>query len=237
MKILLCIPIIKGAEIAKEAINQVINRDNVHVILLDNGADEDVKNMLYQFREVNNVQVISYPQNVYVTQAWNNFMNIFLQSEYDRLIIMNSDLTMQKDWYDVVCNVWKLNPKFLIMPVVSQDKTQMFEPINTEPLYLETVENPAGIFITLSKEQCKAVYPIPSEIRVWFNDTYMMKLLRAHQYEIVVPYNLLAYHHTSTSVSSVSGVHAVIEEDKKAWTNIVEPYLNKQIELIKSKLN
>lgn len=237
MKILLCIPIIKGAEIAKEAINQVINRPDVEVVLLDNGADDDVKNLINSFSQTPNVTIISYPQNVYVTEAWNRFMKMFFHSSCDRLIIMNSDLTMQKDWDTVVRNCWEFNPNYILTPVVLNDKTKMFEDVNTQTAIFTQVENPAGIFITLNKKQCELVYPIPSEIKVWFNDTYIMKLLGAHQYEIVVPYNLLAYHHTSTSVSSVSGVHAVIEEDKKAWANIVEPYLNKQIELIKSKLN
>ncbi len=233
MKILIAIPIIKNAIVAREAINQVINKDGVEVLLLDNGADEDVKQMLKEYENTKNVIIFTNPVNEYVTQAWNSFMWHFLENDYDKLIICNSDLSLQDNWDKVIRNIWLQDEDLILTPVITNNKEVIFNPINTEVERLEFVTNPAGVFITLSKEQAKIVYPIPAEIKIWFNDTWIYSLLNAHGYKIAIPSNLVAFHHTSTSVSTVQGIHAIIEEDKIAWRDIVEPMLQDKIKQIK----
>lgn len=229
-KILICIPVVKNPDVLKECLDQVMHKHNVHILILLNGADQNVKNYVHSLNDYPQIAVLENSENVFVTAAWNLFLKLFIESnEYQRLIIMNSDLSMQYNWDRILRLLWEENPDYVVTPNIIHDKLQIFQYI---PIVLEgtfIIKNPPGIFITLDREMAKAVYPIPKEIRVWFNDTYIYAILKALKYPIVMLGNLLAFHHVSTSVNSISGVHEIIEQDKIAWKEIVEPMLNEKI--------
>lgn len=232
MKILLCIPIIVNPVVAREAINQVINKENVTVILCNNGGGQEIDNLLSEFQHTNGVRLWRRDVNTFVNPIWNDFIEYFLtMREWDKLIIMNSDLTLQQNWDQIIKNRWYLNPDEVIVTNVSDDKTRMYQPQPVEvdgstQLYTGI----PGIFITLNQRQAEMVAPIPDEIKIWFGDTWVYNKLVYLGERIIVPWNLWAFHHHSTSVQKVPGVYEMIEEDKIVWRDVVEPRLVAEIQ-------
>lgn len=238
-KILVAIPVVTGVEHVRECLKSVCSKENVDVLIIDNGARTETKDVIQQYAFLPNVIVHGNPENVYVTAAWNQAMRFFLESKYyDYLIIMNSDLTMQKQWPEACRAIWEGNPELSLIPTISDDKTLMFKDITIPELAIwKTVtEGTPGVFITLSKKQCEMCFPLNEHVKIWFNDNQIYDIVRAFG-STVIPTTLLAYHHWSQTINAVPGIHAIIEQDKIAWENVVKPELVKRIEFIKSRLN
>lgn len=237
-RILVCIPCIVNPHVIKECVQSILYKPDVHIILLDNGADQDVKDLLSEYAKYENVNVWQNHQNEYVTKAWNLFMNYFLQSElWDRLIIMNSDLVMQKEWDRIIRTLWRDSPDLILSPNVVEDKTKLYDSLSSNNhKEVRDAPNPPGIFITLNKRQTSLVHPIPEEIKIWFNDGWIYKILNSLSYYAVTPLNLIAFHHTSESIKRVPEAREIIEQDKIAWRDIVEPKMQEKINQLKQTL-
>lgn len=235
MRILIAIPIIINPVVAKEAIEQVINKVDVTVLLCNNGGGHVIDSLFADYRHKENVIIWKKDHNVYVNPIWNEFIAYFINSnQYDRLIIMNSDLTLQNDWDEILRNRWKTNPSEIIVPDVTDDKRKVYLPIYTYfDGYTQVYSNTPGIFITLNKSQARVVYPIPEECKIWFGDTWIFTILIEGDQKIVIPYNFIAFHHHSTSVQKVPGIHAMIELDKIAWENSMQDKMINKIKKLK----
>lgn len=216
MKILVAIPCLYGTEHTLEAVNSIVSADGI--LLIDNGAEEGVKNVINSFDRFSNVHVIRNEENIYVNPAWNQIISFFLNSDFDYLCIMNSDLIMQKDWSGVVARRWMEDPNEILIPKFTQDKELLAVNHNTSATLAKAVhEGTPGVFITLNKTQAKIVYPLPEVCKVWFGDEYIYTILRKLGYKTVIPNNLIAYHYWSQNVQKVQGISELIEQDKKNW--------------------
>lgn len=224
-KILVGIPVLYGVHHCRESIESVISKANVSLLIIDNGAEQSVKDLIYYYDKLPNVIVISNRENVFVNPAWNQMIDFFIHSEYDRLIIMNSDLIMNNGWDEVCQKRWEANHDEILLPVIG------------ELYYVDTAIAPAtkvysgtpGVFITLNKEQAKLIYPIPSAIKIWFGDNWIFEILRSVGYETLIPDNLLASHYWSSTIQKVVNAAEIIEEDKISWETLVKPLLNLRI--------
>lgn len=219
MKILLSIPCLFGPDHTEKAIRSV-EVEGVELLLVDNGAEESVGDVLN--KKWFNTTVIRNAENMYVNYAWQQAVDYFLaRSEYSHLIIMNSDLIMQRQWVNVLRNRWQINPDEICLPVILDSFPSE---VSTDVLDAEIVtEGTAGVFIAMSRKQAELINPIPHEkIRVWFGDNWIFQTLRANGYETVIPSNLFAchYHNGSQNVQRVKGVSEIIEADKLAWEEI-----------------
>lgn len=234
-KILICVPIILNADVAREAIKQIVDQKDVTVVLCNNGGDQHIKNVINEFALKPDVSVWTRSQNVYVNPIWNDFIEYFLiKDEWDHLIIMNSDLTLQKDWAEVVKNRWEKRPHESLIPQVLDDKNLMFIDEKTEYAHgIQAYEGIPGIFITLTKKQAGMIFPLPKECKIWFGDTWLYSILVALGEKVVSPENLKAFHHHSTSVQKVPRAYEIIEEDKIAWQKIVHPLMVEKIKHLK----
>lgn len=196
MKILVGIPVIAHAEITRLAIDSVVGESDVLVI--DNNADATTKLML--MRE--DISVIENEENIFVNASWNVFLDVFLKTDYDTLVIMNSDLIMQPGWSE------KLDSNQICIPT---DGTHLEDVVVTE--------GTPGVFIHLNREMAKIIYPIPDYIKVWFGDLFIFSVLRRLGYQTVVKAGLIANHYNggSLSVNIVPNKEAIIEQDKANW--------------------
>lgn len=231
MSILLCIPIIVNHEVAREAINQVINRKDVTVILCNNGGDQHIDQLLDEYREIENIKFWKKEKNIYVNPIWNEFIQYFLQvDQWDHLIIMNSDLTLCRNWDEILHWCFSCKTNVSIVPITTDDKTKIYVPTELMPTAGNLLyEGIPGIFITLSKKQAKLVYPIPEECKIWFGDTWIYSILVALGEAVMSIDQFIAYHHHSTSVSTVPGIHDLIEKDKVRWEKVVQPAMIEHI--------
>ncbi len=231
MNILIGIPCLYGGKMCDEAIASVVHKEFVSVLLIDNGAEDEVMNVILKYCSLPNVYIISNPKNIYVNPVWNQIMDFFLKrTEFSHLVIMNSDLVMHKLWDKVLINRLAENPYEITVPKVIDDKYFSSFEINTLVSDAQKVDSgTAGIFITLHRSQVEIVYPIPPEIIIWFGDNWCYEILRNLGYETVIPDNLLCYHAHSQTVQRVKGISEMIEEDKRQWVNIVEPKMREVI--------
>lgn len=220
MKYYVGIPCLFGARHTQEAIESVIHHPDVHLLLIDNGAEQSVKDLISYYECLPNVSVIHNEVNIYVNPAWNQILEKFLKSDCDYVIIMNSDLILHKDWKTVLDDTFALLPSLLVAPIISSDKgilSQEYEPCG---IMTEIFEGPPGVLVILNKEHVERIYPIHESIKVWFGDNWIYETLRLRRYHTWVLTNLLTYHSGSQNVSKVDGIAEIIEQDKIAWETI-----------------
>lgn len=233
MKILVSIPCLYGPEHTREAIESVVNKPDVDLLLIDNGAEKSVKDLIdsYLNLSTNNIYVITNESNVYVNPAWQQAINEFLsEPEYDYLILMNSDLIMHHDWDVILKSLWAENPDDIYIPEIINDKT--FQNFNKRESSVRVYEGTPGVFITLSRKQAEIINPIPKEIKVWFGDNWIYDILRGLGHKTIIPNNLLSYHYWSQNVQKVEGISELIEEDKRQW-ELIKHRVQERIKLWK----
>jgi hypothetical protein len=219
MRLLIAIPCLYGAQHTEDAIESVLKNENVHLLLIDNGAEPSVKEVIKKYDKRTDVFVIKNQSNVYVNPAWNQIMAFFLKwSGYDRLCIMNSDLIIDDNFTSIIENFAIDNPNDIPVPVISSD-SNIFKQTRSEG-FEEVHEGTAGVFIVLSREQCEKVYPIPESIKVWFGDNWIYDGLRKLGSKTIVVKNMICYHSGSQNVSRVKGISEIIEQDKIEWSKI-----------------
>jgi GT2 family glycosyltransferase len=196
MRCLVGIPTIGHAKLTEMAIDSVW--PEADVLVVDNNSDDETKLML--LRE--DIFVITNEENQFVNRSWNQIMEAFLESGYETLIIMNSDLIMQAGWSK------KLNPKQICVP--------------TDGSHIEDVvvtEGTPGVFIHLSREMVEIVFPIPEYVKLWHGDEFIYTVLRRLGYQTVVKSGLICNHYNggSQSVNVVPNKAEIIEQDKANW--------------------
>jgi len=218
MKCLVGIPCLYGPGHTKEAIESVANKKDTAVLLIDNGAERSVKELINNYAKKENVIVISNPENIYVNPAWNQIINCFLDSEFDYLMIMNSDLTLHDKWKEVIDKHFESNNSVPV-PIISNNKEALSQKLQDGGT-IEVFEGTPGVLIVLNKEQAKFIYPIPETIKVWFGDNWIYEGLRRAGHKTVVLTNLISYHSASQNVSRVEGISKIIEKDKVEWEKL-----------------
>lgn len=234
MKVLVGIPVLYGPQHCREAIESVIDNENVTVLVIDNGSGPDMIDMLSSFPVSNykgKLTIIRNPENVYVNPAWNQILDVFLngfpamhgfprvQGGFDQLVIMNSDLVMCKYWYEVLKKHLTLFPQNIPVPHITTNKNELYI-VNKTQEVTHVFEGTPGVFICLNQEHAALINPIPESIKVWFGDNWIYEGLRKRGYSTVVLSNLVAYHSGSQTVSRVPGISELIEQDKIEWEKL-----------------
>ncbi len=219
MKYLIGIPCLYGAGHTKEAIESVVNKPGVDLLLIDNGAEPSVKEVLNSYSAKLNVKVISNPENIYVNPAWNQILNHFLNNKYDYLLIMNSDLILHKDWKKVLDAYLNEYPNNIPIPYISSNRNDLDRNIDIFSS-IEVVAGTPGVLICLNKSHVNLVYPIPETLKVWFGDNWIYDGLRGVGYKTIIVNNLITYHSGSQNVSKVKGISEIIEQDKIEWEKL-----------------
>lgn len=222
MKYLVGIPCLYGAGHTKEAIESVVNEQDVSVLLIDNGAEEEVVKIINHYSTMDNVFVIHNEENIYVNPAWNQIIEFFLKSDSDYLLIMNSDLVLHDYWKMCIGIYLNANPDIIPVPVISNDKSILNTKEKMYPEATEVFEGTPGVLIIINKEQAKHIYPIPEAIKVWFGDNWIYEGLRKLGYKTMVLSSLISYHSGSQNVSRVKGISEIIEQDKIEWAKLWE---------------
>jgi GT2 family glycosyltransferase len=132
-KYLVGIPCLYGSEVTRNAIQSVIEKTNVDVLVIDNGADEDVKRVIEEFFNKGQIIVVRNEKNIFVNPAWNQILQYFLKdNSYDYCCIMNSDIIMQPEWNDVLNIYHKQYPDNIPIAKHISDITKIKDKINLD---------------------------------------------------------------------------------------------------------
>jgi hypothetical protein len=216
--LLVGIPLLYHGETCRKAINSVVNECDV--LLVDNGADADVKEVINEFDKRPNVFVIRHEVNQYVNPAWNDIMQFFLNwNHWEQLVIMNSDLILSKGWSNHLVD----GESCLVT-----DGSHKVETVATEGV--------PGVFIHGNTQMFKMVYPIPEEIKLWFGDFYTFSIWRELGYKTIIKPGLIAehWHNGSQTIAILPNKSEMIEADKVAWAEVVEPLMWERIKQLKN---
>ncbi len=236
MKTLISIPCLYNADCCSQSINSVLNRHGIDILIGENGADQDVKDVIEKFKEYDNVKVMHEPVNIFVNPIWDKFITYFLaHPEYEHLIIMNSDIIMNHNFHHVLKNIWKTFPEFSLVPNLV-DRNKLLEKVNYDLFHFKQVhEGIAGVFITLSQRQAKLISPLPTETLVWWGDSYIYGLLEGLGEMICIPDNLYGHHVGSETVKRLPGLQEILDQDKENWNTITKPKMEEKIKQLKNK--
>jgi glycosyl transferase family 2 len=213
-KILTAIPVLYNGDICYRCFHSVISESDI--LIIDNGSDPDVKDAIEKIQRISTITkiVIRNKENIYVNAAWNQALLFFLMSDYEQLIIMNSDLIMSPTWsHGLVDGV----------SCIPNDGAEFEDK--------EVFEGTPGIFIHLNKAMAKLVYPIPDEIKIWFGDLWVYTILRNNGYKTIVKAGIVAehFHGGSQSVQKLKEFQDIIAKDKFEWVEI-EKKLAKKVD-------
>jgi len=237
MKILLGVPVLYNSHVVRECLNTIINRPNIDIICLDNGAEQSVKDVIQEYGGLDQLRIISLPNNIYVNPAWNLFMDIFLKDEsYTHIIILNSDLLMNGSWNNVLTKILSTFPDSIPLPVISLDKLSVHRHMTTDVAQHEAVFCcTPGVFICLNRGHVNIIYPIPEDIKIWHGDEWIYTILREVGYTTSVYRNLESFHHGSTTLNDLENREGLLEADKKVWAEKIEPMMQEKIKQLKSQ--
>lgn len=90
--ILVGVPCYKDGPMVERCLRS-LDEPGVQLLVVDNGSDPDVQQVIS-----GRGTVIRNGTNRYVNPAWNQMMEVFLQSDHDLLVLANSDLVLDPGW-------------------------------------------------------------------------------------------------------------------------------------------
>lgn len=229
MKYLVAIPIYTGLHHSQEAIESALKND-VDVLVIDNGSEADIKEMLNSYG--NRIHVITNETNKYVNFAWNQAMEFLLKGDWDNLVILNSDAILCDNWNKFLDEYYDTFSNAIPVPNYITDKREI-KPANInnwgslQPFSYETTGYPniAGVCIVLTREEVELVYPIPSELLCWFGDDFLYHfLMKHHNRSINIIETFQCYHAISQTIIRTPGISELIEKDKVEWEIIKQKH-------------
>lgn len=234
MKILVGIPCLYGYKHTEDAINCCLSQNNVDLLLIDNGGNDEIKTLFKNYACYDRITIIQNEVNVYVNPAWNQILDYFLKTDIEQLVIMNSDLVLQKDWSEVLRYRFSKKSNETLIPTLLNDIKHVGRKVSVTDLDSKNVTSAAGFFITLNKHQAKLVYPVTEDCKVWYGDNWIYEILMGAGHKMQVVNNLLGFHTASQTLQRVAGIHDIIAKDNATWVSTVQPEIFKRIELNKS---
>jgi hypothetical protein len=202
MRVLVGIPVIYCEECVEQCLDSLKGQD-AGILIIDNNATPKIKKLVSSYPNIIN------KENIYVNPAWNQIMKMFLNSNYDRLVILNSDMILESDVIEKIKNIDLDGDLTIPLPNVSEH--QISEGIR------EIDWGFPGIMIVLSRKMCELVYPIPESLKIWFGDDWIYRRLKNNGYNLRVFYSIKARHSGSRSIASVKEASEIIEQDKINW--------------------
>jgi GT2 family glycosyltransferase len=220
-RFLIAIPFLCGPDHSKLAIESVLNQQYHDLLMIDNGSDAQTKAVLNHYHSLENVHIISNPENIYVNPAWNQAMEFFNERpQYDYLILMNSDLILQKEWFIELETFFNSNENKIPVPIITDDLNKYS---TIDKSFNVIYGGISGVFVVVPRSGLKRVYPIPDGIKVWFGDNWIYDILRGVGYETGVLNSLITHHWWggSRSIAKTPNVLHRIELDKINWHETV----------------
>lgn len=207
MKVLVGIPVFRVANLVARCLRSVENTP-ADILAIDNAADRDVEDVLYDF----DVNVIVNKVNGFCNGAWNQILEYGIDKNYDLIGLGSSDAALHPGWYEAITQRAASFPKEIVLPSIG-------EPVSAPDWTL--AEHPTGgvpgYFSFLPLEAARAVFPIPRGLKHWFGDQYMFEKLRALGWKIAILKEVRAYHCQSAITVNTPEAYQVIEQDIKTW--------------------
>lgn len=168
----------------------------------------------------------------FATGCWNQTYEYFMEHpEYDCLRVGFTDVVMQQGWKEILEANWDEDQA--ILPRFT-GSLETLRTVNRDPIVgnksVRTEGTPADC-VFLSRKLVELTFPVPEEIKLWYNDEYIFTIMRSLGYETVVLDNLNAFHYGSLILTGTYGSEssARIEIDKKNWQEKIKDQMLERI--------
>lgn len=173
----------------------------VQILIVDNGADPDVKSIL-DGRGI----VIRNEVNRYVNPAWNQMMQWFINTEhFELLVLANSDLVMTAGWADTLRDHRATRPHDQLV----------FGKIGQSPSM--------GAFFAMTRAVVSAVHPIPEDLLIYGGDDFIFEMSRRLGFSDGVAESLTMSHEVSGTIRKSPEVWEIGARDNARWHHHVLP--------------
>ena len=179
-----------------------LQEPRIQLLIVDNGADQDVKQVIG-----GKGVVIRNKVNRYVNPAWNQMMQWFLDAgPYDLLVLANSDLVMTAGW----------SAKLRAHRVTNRQEQIIFGKVGP-------AQRSMGAFFAMTRRSVEASYPIPDDLLIYGGDDFIFEVNRGIGFSETVVDDLTMFHAVSGTISKSPELWKIGRRDKKRWHRRVRP--------------
>jgi hypothetical protein len=209
MKVLIGVPAFRLPDSVGWSLDPLIDTP-AKVLVIDNAADQDVKDVLKRYE--GKIEVIVNSENTYCNGAWNQILEYGLKHDFD-VIGLGTDLILKPNWYNILTEYVKTSDKEVCLPCIISKPEDNFDGV-------KVADNIAGPLTFFPKAAADLIYPIPHSLKHWYGDTYMFGKLRANGWKTVVLGAMKAEHPWSQVTYRTPEAYQVIEQDKIEWKRL-----------------
>ena len=188
MKTLIGIPVVNNLLLLEETINSCKKAGFDDFLIVLNGADSDIIEYAKDYEYILN------NENIGVNKAWNQILDYFLDADFDRVIIANSDISIKGNFKS---ELDRINDDCYIIPNVVETFSNYKINATDE---IDGIQS--GVFIILDKYQVQVVYPIQTLTSIWFGDSDILQKLKKYQ-KVKLFNNLQLKHEVSATIRSL----------------------------------
>lgn len=230
---MLGVPVFREDQAMVEGAIQSFLDPLVDVVVVDNGASEEAKAGIATFQK--DVEVIRNHTNVYVNPAWNQLAERFLRSDAGILVIANADVLVRPGWAESLFARRELGVNELWFgrrTSTVQEAGTVGRPRQHSSEEIVDVLASRGGFFAMARKAVSLVFPIPSELRIFYGDDWIFGILGRIGYRQVTLADVVVWHEESVSQKRLPELNQLIEQDRHAWKTHLEHRTQREAEAI-----
>lgn len=192
--ILVGVPCYKDGPMVARCLDSLVV-PGVQLLIVDNGSAVDVKQAI-----AGKGLVIRNAVNRYVNPAWNQMMEWFLarSSQYDLLVLANSDLVLDPGWAD----------KLRRHRAAHKEDQIIFGKV-------DPTHSSMGAFFAMTRGAVEATYPIPDDILIYGGDDYIFAMCGGVGFPMHVVDDLRMFHEVSGTIKKSPELWAIGGQDNQ----------------------
>lgn len=216
--IMLGVPVFREDQTMVEGAIRSFLNPLVDVVVVDNGASEEAKAGIATFQK--DVEVIRNHTNVYVNPAWNQLAERFLRSGAEVFVIANADVLVRPGWAESLFARRELGVNELWFgrrTSTVQEAGTVGRPRQHSSEEIVDVLASRGGFFAMARKAVSLVFPIPSELRIFYGDDWIFGILGRIGYRQVTLADVVVWHEESVSQNRLPELNSVIWQDRQAW--------------------
>jgi hypothetical protein len=196
------IPTIWKSERINRLVKELNNSDKIgEILIIDNLHLYDDR-----FNGLSKVRIIQPEENLYVNPAWNRIVE---EAQWNSIALLNDDINFDISIFDRFTDEGLLQTG-----IIGQAQSNYTETVFTgEPIIEDATRTSDwgwGCFIIFHKEHWR---PIPSEIKIWYGDTWIKKRSPIQKWRLVG----LPIETEMSSTSDLEEVRAIRDRDGIIW--------------------
>jgi GT2 family glycosyltransferase len=195
---------------------------HVRVVAIDNGAQEETRRAIAAMGS--RIEVIRNEKNVYVNPAWNQLAERFLASGLEILVIANADLIAGSNWAASLLLRHEQARRarvseFWYAHWAATVEQAMQRRVPSAARAQTGTRGASGGFIALPRAAVKKAFPIPSELLIWYGDSWINDLLCYSGYRSVLLRDMVIWQAQGISTSSLPLEERtrITDGEKRIW--------------------